>query len=93
MTKKEFDEAISRLNDRYLLENMTNELYLQLRKTIETTYLKSLYKKKMKEQMKETVIVQSFNLLQKLKVIVERQQTQIDLLVQEVDTLKKQLNN
>jgi len=29
-----------------LLENMTNELYLQLRKTIETTYLKSLYKKK-----------------------------------------------
>ncbi len=43
--------------------------------------------------MKETVIVQSFNLLQKLKVIVERQQTQIDLLVQEVDTLKKQLNN
>tara|TARA_R110002012_G_scaffold121882_3_gene271566 strand:- start:448 stop:591 length:144 start_codon:yes stop_codon:yes gene_type:complete len=47
----------------------------------------------MKEQMKDTVIVQSFNLLQKLKVIVERQQTQIDLLVQEVDTLKKQLNN
>ena len=47
----------------------------------------------MKEQMKETVIVQSFNLLQKLKVIVERQQTQIDLLVQEVDSLKKQLNN
>ena len=47
----------------------------------------------MKEQMKETIIVQSFNLLQKLKVIVERQQTQIDLLVQEVDTLKKQLNN
>ena len=43
--------------------------------------------------MKETVIVQSFNLLQKLKVIVERQQTQIDLLVQEGDTLKKQLNN
>ena len=46
MTNKEFDEAISRLNDPYLLENMTNELYLQLRKTIETTYLKSLYKKK-----------------------------------------------
>jgi hypothetical protein len=46
MTKKEFDEAISRLNDRYLFDNMTNKLYLQLRKTIETTYLKSLYKKK-----------------------------------------------
>ena len=43
--------------------------------------------------MKETVIVQSFNLLQKLKVIVERQQTQIELLVKEVETLKKQLNN
>ena len=45
MTKKEFDQALSRLNDRYLKENMTNEMYLQLRKTIETTYLKSLYKK------------------------------------------------
>ena len=45
MTKKEFDESISRLNDRYLQENMTNEMYLQLRNTIETTYLKSLYKK------------------------------------------------
>ena len=45
MTKKEFDQAISRLNDRYLQENMTNEMYLQLRKAIETTYLKSLYKK------------------------------------------------
>ena len=47
MTKKEFDEALSRLNDRYKNEqDMTNELYLQLRKTIETTYLKSLYNKK-----------------------------------------------
>ena len=46
----------------------------------------------MKEQMKETVIVQSFNLLQKLKKIVERQQTQIDLLVEEVTNLKIQLN-
>ena len=40
MTKKEFDESISRLNDRYLKENMTNEMYLQLRKTIETSYIK-----------------------------------------------------
>ena len=46
MTKKEFDEAISRLNDRYLQVNMTNELYLQQRKAIETTYLKSIYNKK-----------------------------------------------
>ena len=47
----------------------------------------------MKEQMKETVIVQSFNLLQKLKVIVERQQTQIELLVKEVETLKKTIKH
>ena len=46
MTKKEFDESISMINDRYLLENMTNELYLQHRKAIETTYLKSIYNKK-----------------------------------------------
>tara|TARA_B100000963_G_scaffold80703_1_gene68690 strand:+ start:335 stop:478 length:144 start_codon:yes stop_codon:yes gene_type:complete len=46
----------------------------------------------MKEQMKETVILQSFNLLVKLKNIVEKQQTQIDLLVQEVETLKTQIN-
>lgn len=47
MTKKEFDEAIGRLNDRYMYEqDMTNDVYLQLRKTIETAYLKSLYKKK-----------------------------------------------
>ena len=43
--------------------------------------------------MKETVIVQSFNLLQKLKVIVERQQTQIELLVKEVETLKKTIKH
>jgi hypothetical protein len=47
----------------------------------------------MKEQMKETVIVQSYNLLQKLNGIVRRQQIQIELLVKEVETLKKQLNN
>ena len=43
--------------------------------------------------MKETVIVQSYNLLQKLNGIVRRQQIQIELLVKEVETLKKQLNN
>ena len=47
MTKKEFDEAMSWLNDRFMFEqDMTKEVYLLLRKTIETTYLKSLYKKK-----------------------------------------------
>ena len=47
MTKKEFDEAMSWLNDRFMFEqDMTKEVYLLLRKTIETTYLESLHKKK-----------------------------------------------
>ena len=53
----------------------------------------------MKEQMKETIIVESFNLLQKLKRIVETQQTQLNILIddntalkQRVTTLEKQAN-
>ena len=47
MTKKDYDEAICWLNNRYMFEqDMTNEVYLLLRKTIETTYLKSIYNKK-----------------------------------------------
>ena len=47
MTKKDYDEAISKLNNRYMFEqDMTNEVYLLLRKTIQTTYLKSIYNKK-----------------------------------------------
>ena len=53
----------------------------------------------MKEQMKETIIVQSFNLLQKLKGIVETQQAQLNILVgdnamlkQKVKTLEKIAN-
>lgn len=53
----------------------------------------------MKEQMKETIIVKSFNLLQDLKKIVERQQIQITALVddnimlkQKVKTLEKIAN-
>lgn len=53
----------------------------------------------MKEQMKETIIVKSFNLLQDLKKIVEKQQLQIDALVnnnvmleQKVKTLEKLAN-
>ena len=49
--------------------------------------------------MKETIIVQSFNLLQKLKGIVETQQTQLNILVddnialkQRVKTLEKMAN-
>ncbi len=47
MTEKEYQEAIGRLDDRYMFEqDMTNELYLKLRQTIETSYLNSIYKKK-----------------------------------------------
>ena len=49
--------------------------------------------------MKETIIVQSFNLLQKLKGIVETQQAQLNILVgdnamlkQKVKTLEKIAN-
>ena len=41
--------------------------------------------------MKETIIVQSFNLLQKLKGIVETQQAQLNILVDNNDTLKKRI--
>tara|TARA_R100001480_G_C4637776_1_gene168898 strand:+ start:371 stop:511 length:141 start_codon:yes stop_codon:yes gene_type:complete len=45
MTKKEYYEALGNLFDRYLFENMKNEEYVKQRRAIETTYLKSLYKK------------------------------------------------
>ena len=45
----------------------------------------------MKEQMKETIIVSTNNCLQKLKGIVETQQTQINLLVDNNDTLLKRI--
>ena len=41
--------------------------------------------------MKETIIIESFNLLQKLKGIVETQQTQLNILVDNNDTLKKRI--
>ena len=41
--------------------------------------------------MKETIIVQSFTLLQKLKGIVETQQAQLNILVDNNDTLKKRI--
>ena len=41
--------------------------------------------------MKETIIVQSFNLLQKLNEIVKTQQTQLNILVDNNDTLKKRI--
>ena len=45
----------------------------------------------MKEQMKETIIVQSFNLLQKLNEIVKTQQTQLNILVIDNIMLKKKV--
>ena len=46
----------------------------------------------MKEQMKETIIVQSFNLIKELKVIVQRQQLQLDILVDDVIKLKQKVS-
>lgn len=44
MTEKEYDAAMSRLNDRYLMEStMTNEDYLRDKKAIELKYLRSKY--------------------------------------------------
>ena len=44
MNQKEYDMAISRLNDRYLFEStMTNDDYLRNKKAIEIEYLRSKY--------------------------------------------------
>jgi len=44
LNQKEYDMAISRLNDRYLFEStMTNEYYLQQKKAIEIEFLKSKF--------------------------------------------------
>tara|TARA_R100001224_G_C3900707_1_gene108369 strand:+ start:124 stop:270 length:147 start_codon:yes stop_codon:yes gene_type:complete len=44
MTEKEYDMAMSQLNDRYLKEStMTNEDYLRDKKAIEIEYLKTKY--------------------------------------------------
>ena len=46
----------------------------------------------MKEQMKETILVQSFNLIKELKVIVQRQQLQLDILVDDVFKIKQKVS-
>ena len=44
MNQKEYDTAISRLNDRYLMEStMTNKDYLRNKKAIEIKYLKTKF--------------------------------------------------
>ena len=45
----------------------------------------------MNENLKETVIVKSFNMLQDLKNIVQTQQSQINILVDENTMLKKKV--
>ena len=43
--------------------------------------------------MKETIIVESFNLLQKLKGIVETQQTQLNILIDDNTALKQRVTS
>ena len=44
MNQQEYDAAMSRLNDRYLMEStMTNENYLRDKKAIEIEYLKTKF--------------------------------------------------
>tara|TARA_B000000532_G_scaffold175522_1_gene142313 strand:- start:137 stop:283 length:147 start_codon:yes stop_codon:yes gene_type:complete len=44
LNQQEYDAAISRLNDRYLMEStMTNEDYLRDKKAIELEYLKTKF--------------------------------------------------
>ena len=45
MTEKEYCQALAKLSDRYLLENMSNREYVEQRNAIETNYLKTIYKK------------------------------------------------
>ena len=45
MTQKEYYQALAKLSDRYLFENMSNKEYVEQRSAIETNYLKTIYKK------------------------------------------------
>jgi len=46
MNQKEYHEALGRLSDQYMFdETMTNAEYLRKKNLIETTYLKTIYKK------------------------------------------------
>ena len=47
MNQQEYDAAMSRLNDQYLIEStMTNEDYLRDKKAIEIKYLKTKFNSK-----------------------------------------------
>ena len=45
MTEKQYYQALAKLSDRYLFENMTNKEYAEQRNAIETAYLKTIYNK------------------------------------------------
>ena len=45
MTEKEYYQALAKLSDRYLFENMSNKEYVEQRNAIENNYLKTIYKK------------------------------------------------
>ena len=45
MTEKQYRQALAKLSDRYLFENMTNREYVEQRNAIETDYLKTIYNK------------------------------------------------
>jgi len=42
---KDYFQALAKLSDRYLFENMTNKNYVEERDAIETNYLKTMYNK------------------------------------------------
>ena len=45
MTQKQYYQALAKLSDRYLFENMSNKEYVEQRNAIETDYLKTIYNK------------------------------------------------
>tara|TARA_A100001515_G_scaffold111136_1_gene92197 strand:+ start:283 stop:426 length:144 start_codon:yes stop_codon:yes gene_type:complete len=45
MTQKQYYQALAKLSDRYLFENMSNKEYAEQRNAIETAYLKTIYNK------------------------------------------------
>ena len=42
---KDYFQALAKLSDRYLFENMSNREYVEQRNAIETDYLKTIYNK------------------------------------------------
>ena len=42
---KDYFQALAKLSDRYLFENMSNKDYVEERNAIETNYLKTIYSK------------------------------------------------